>query len=207
MKDALHHPEEERLRRFEALRKEAHAECDRETAKRIATNPIPTEDEVYVGAFHEMIEPQVRDAVFTFHRKGYSTASSGFGGDSTFQQLDGYYLIDVETQKKIEALGVSVLRGEEGGVSISQDYTCIRFNAKEPNLQKIKMTWDAIALLLPDLGRRAPPSISGGSEYFRKKFAPSRTDVERVVLERRLSLEESRPDIQVAIRKRIAELS
>ncbi|MBI4281409.1 hypothetical protein HY625_01165 [Candidatus Uhrbacteria bacterium] len=208
MSEESYHPEEERLRRFATLRKDAHAECDRETAERIATNPTLTEDEVYIGAFREMIEPQVRDAIFMFHRKGYATESSGFGGDGTIQQIDGYYAIDAETQKKIEALGAHVLRGKEAGSpGQSEHHTYILFTAPNPDCKEMKETWDAIASVLPDLGHRAPPPVSGGSEDFRKQFAPSRTDVERVALERALSFNKFRPDIEVAMRKRIAELS
>ena len=56
--------EQVRIRQFEQLRERIHKQLEEETAKRIAENPKPTEEEIYLGAFKEMIEPQVREAVF-----------------------------------------------------------------------------------------------------------------------------------------------
>jgi hypothetical protein len=48
---------------------------------RLKDNPTPTEEELYMGAFKEWLEPQVRDAIPEMYRKGYGTVSSGFHGD------------------------------------------------------------------------------------------------------------------------------
>jgi len=91
------------LSKFEKLaklRESVHKIIEKETEQRIKENPIPTEEEIYVGAFQEMLEPQVRDAVFEMHRKGYATESSGFGGEnSEYQMVDGYFVVDDKTKK------------------------------------------------------------------------------------------------------------
>jgi hypothetical protein len=62
------------------LREEVKKQTERETARRIKNNPKPTDEEILAGGFAEMIEPQVRKAVFEFIKKGYPTESSGFTG-------------------------------------------------------------------------------------------------------------------------------
>ncbi len=209
MKEQFYNPEIELLQKFAELRKKTHEEIEKETAERIKDNPHPTEEEIAVGAFKEMIEPQVRDAIFECYRKGYSTASSGFGGEYGEQQaMDGFFEIDNETKRKIEALGVNVLKGKEVGMlGESPHYTWIIFKPENSDIDEIKKKWDEIVAVLPKRKESAMPSISGGAEEFRKQYAPDRTDIEKKVLESRLNLEESHPDIEEKMRQRIKELS
>lgn len=144
-----------------------------------------------LGAFREMIEPQVRDAVSECQRKGYPTESSGFGGEfDQIQSLDGYFKIDEETKKKIEALDAKVLTRKELGLpGESEQYTCIQFQPSHPDINEIKEKWDAIAALLPPKAGPRQPSISGGAEDFRKQYAANRTDIASATLQRRRELE------------------
>ena len=62
---------------------------------RLKENPTPTEEELYMAAFKEWLEPQVREAIAEMYNKGYATGSSGFHGVQTdFQMADGNFFID-----------------------------------------------------------------------------------------------------------------
>lgn len=203
-----YNPEQEKLNKFSELRKRVHQEIEQETVERIKNNPKPAEEEIFVGAFREMIEPQIRDALFEFNKKGYSTESSGFwGDDGDIQAMDGYYSIDKDTKANIESLGAQVLRGgDEGLPHHNKEWASIRFKTEQPDIDQIKSQWDKIAAILPDRGGPAMPPISGGSEDFRKEYAPHRTDIEKTMLEKRLALEEYDPETEAEMKKRLTEL-
>ena len=195
---------------MESLRERTHEQIERSTAERISANPAPTEDELYMGAFREELEPQVADALIAMNRKGYATASSGFGGKhGEIQAIDGYFgdAVSGQAEENLHALGFEIKRGLETGITSSGNYISISFRPDEPDLEKIKKAWDGAAETLPDLGRRAPPSISGGAVDFRRQFAPERTDVEKLALEEALSREEYEPPVEAAMRKRLREIS
>ncbi len=193
---------------FQALRETAHEEMDADLGARLRANPVPTEEEIMAGAFREMIEPQVRDAVFAMRRKGYATQSSGFGGENgELQVIDGYFDIDPETEEAIRSLGVEVRRGEETGISLSEAYAELRFRPVRADLEEIKETWRQVVALLPPKDRPAPPSISGGQEEFRKKYVPDRVDVEKAAIERSLAVEGFSPEMTAQMQARWRELA
>ncbi|HBF66844.1 MAG TPA: hypothetical protein DDW36_00260 [Candidatus Magasanikbacteria bacterium] len=209
MKEQEHNAEMERLKQFAELHRSTHEIMDREVAERIRNNPNPTEEEIFVGAFREMIEPHVRDAVFECYRKGYATESSGFGGEfGEVQSLDGYFDVDKKTKGRIEALGAKVLKGKDVGMpGLGDHYTFIQFKPEKPKLDYIKAMWDAIVEVMPQKNVPAQPSISGGSEDFRREYASDRTDVEKIVLKRCLALDEYSPEAEQKMRERLEELS
>ncbi|MDP3970992.1 MAG: hypothetical protein Q8P90_04845 [bacterium] len=99
----------QRLTQFSRLLERAHQQSEADLVIRLEKDPVPTEEEVMLGAFREMIEPEVRDAVFEMLHKGYAPESSGYAGKhGERQQIDGYFLIDPDTKKEIEALGTSL---------------------------------------------------------------------------------------------------
>jgi len=63
---------------FAKMRKQVHEAMAVELAAREAANHVPTQEELSAGLFREMLEPQVRQAVFTLRQKGYPTYESGF---------------------------------------------------------------------------------------------------------------------------------
>ncbi len=202
-------PEEERLQAFAELRKQVNQGLEEATAKRTKENPHPSEEEILAGAFREMIEPQVRDAVFEFREKGYSTQSSGFYGDcGEKQSIDGCFTLDESTKRQIEALGAEVKNGNEAGLpGLGEIYTFIQFEPTNSDLDEIKTKWDQIADLLPDLGQPAKPETSAGGEDFRKEFAANRVDVEKTVLKIRLAQDPDMPEeFRKPIEDRIAEI-
>jgi hypothetical protein len=193
---------------FQALREEVHEQMDADVAERLRTNPVPDEEEIMAGAFREMIEPQVREAIFAMRRKGYATQSSGFGGESgELQVIDGYFDIDPETEEKIRSLGVEVKRGEETGISLSEAYAELSFSPARPDGEEIKETWRQVVESLPQKDRPAPPSISGGQDEFRKKYVPERVDVEKAAIERSLAVESFSPDMTEQMQARLRELA
>lgn len=201
-------PEQERIKRFEELRNKVHKQIEDETEVRIKNSPNPIEEEILAGAFREMIEPQVRDAMFEMYKKGYSTESSGFGGEnSDIQQIDGYFKLDDETTNKLVSAGAQVLKGKDIGLpGFGDNYTFIRFYPKEASIDKIKETWDKIVSLLPQKIKSATPSISGTSEEFRKKYAPGRTDIEKTAIEKALQVSEFHPDEEKKMRERLKKI-
>jgi hypothetical protein len=161
--------DKDKSERLATLRREVNQGIEEETQERIRTNPVPTETEIELGAFVEMLEPQVRDALIHMHQKGYSTESSGFGGEqSDLQVIDGVIALDDRTIAQLEAQSVQVKVSK----LFSHPYTRIIFRPEQPDLAKIKEKWDAIAALLPDKGQPALPSTSDGAVEFRKRFAP-----------------------------------
>jgi hypothetical protein len=108
--------QETRAETFTELRQQTHAQIEQETAERVKTNPTPSDEEINAGAFPELLEPQVRDAVFEMRKKGYATESSGFGGETgEVQSIDGYFEIDPKTEKALRDVGVQVSRDEGFG--------------------------------------------------------------------------------------------
>lgn len=107
--DRLPQSFKERRERFAELRRRAIEITERQTAERIRTDPIPTPVEDDLGAFVEMLEPQVREAVLLLHERGYTTESSGFGGskDPGLQKmtLHSNYSIDNKTREQLAAMG------------------------------------------------------------------------------------------------------
>lgn len=208
MQEYGHNPERERLLQFQRLRLQTHAAMEAELQERITHNPTPTEMEILAGAFKEMIEPQVRDALRVCYEKGYPTESSGFGGEfGEIQSLDGYFELDQDTEDAIRQLGVDVTRSTDNPeLGWDDGYTFISFLPKHPDLQAIKAVWDSIVALLPDRNCTVPPSISGASEDFRKQYAPDRTDVEKLAIQRSLALSEFSPEAEHDMKQRLKAL-
>lgn len=156
--------EQEELDAFTQLRVDTHAEMEAELQARLRSNPHPTAVEFTMGAFVEELEPQVRGAVIELRRKGYATHSSGFYGRwGEFQCIDGPFKIPLGVRKKLRAEGFEVV----GGWPCSP-VARILFWPPEPNLDRIRGTWDWwVAAVLPDKGRPAPTTRTWGGDRFR----------------------------------------
>lgn len=144
---------------FKQLRREAHDKVINDLKKRLLENSEPSEEELRLGAYYEMIEPQVRKAVVELNRKGYSTESSGFMRDK--QAIEGGFKLDEQTKSQLARLEVSVIE--------KRTYTVIEFGPGDnDNLDTITGKWNRVVSAIPDQGRPAAPSESFGSELFRK---------------------------------------
>jgi hypothetical protein len=159
---------------FAQLRARVHQSMKTEEEIRLKENPHPTEEELYMGAFMEWLEPQVRSAIVEMYRKGYATQSSGFHGKNPELQLvDGYFTIDEQTKVILSKMGVEVLQGADIGLPRNKLITILRFRAEHPSLTAIKPQWDALAAALP---RKSLPEgirpICDRAEEFREQYAP-----------------------------------
>lgn len=150
---------------FLKARARAHSLARRDLVFRIRSNRVPSQEEVQLGAFVEELEPQVRDAVREFNRKGYPTRSSGFYLIDGSQTLDGPFKVSPEVEAKLKTLGVTTEKQRDGSTSL-------KFWPQEQNLETIAAHWRLVAEAMPDLGSRAKPVISGGSLSFWEKYAP-----------------------------------
>jgi hypothetical protein len=165
---------------FVELRRLIHQSMKAEEQTRLKENPKPTEQELYMAAFREWLEPQVRAAIPEMYKKGYATQSSGFHGEEPdLQIIDGHFTIDDGTKEVLRQMGVEVLRGADIGVPKNRLITMLRFRAKGPSLQTIKDQWDAVAAALPQ--KTLPPGvrpICDRAEEFREQFAPGHPSLE-----------------------------
>ncbi len=152
-----------------------------EEEKRLRDNPRPTAEELYMAAFAEWLEPQVRDAVREMYRKGYATQSSGFHGeDSAVQMIDGYFSVDEKTKRVLEQMGVEVLRGADVGLPKNKILTVLRFRASNPSVAQMKERWDAVAAALPKkILRPGVLPICDRAEEFRKQYAPEHPSLDK----------------------------
>lgn len=139
------------------LRLKAYRQVINDLKKRLVTQPQPTSEELFLGCYVEMLEPQVRQAVRQMNQKGYTTSSSGFY--TTKQAVDGFFIIPPNTRRELKNYGVETLE--------EKNYTTITFITTQPTLSAIKKQWLQIVKLLPQkvMGK---PSDTLGSDLFRK---------------------------------------
>ena len=182
MKDSEFKSEEERLAAFQMLRRKTHEQMKKELADREINNPHPTEVELRLKAFLEELEPQVRHALRVFVEKGYTPESSGFYGKNGERQvIDGYFNLTDEEQKMLEDAGATVSKQAYNG----ETEFIVEFKPKSPDLNAITQQWNKIADALPDRGQIAEPSINGDFRFLHK-YAPTRTDIEAQIIQKRL---------------------
>lgn len=169
--------EEERLAGFQMLRKEMHSQSERDLEKREIENPHPTEEDLKLGTFIEAIEPQVRDAVLAFTKKGYQTTGSGFDVAKHDQQsIYGTRLnLSNDERHAIEIAGAKI-RDLSGGHSIE---THINLTTSSPNTSEIVQAWKMITDALP---ARSPMTKDQWywNPYFIEKYAPERIDLLKI---------------------------
>lgn len=168
------------IEQLEQLRSRTHEQMWQALDNRLSTNPTPTEEEVALGAFLEMIEPQVVEAVRTLYKKGYATNSSGFYGQG-YQSIDGFMQLQENEIEILTSLGAIVKRKPGRG-----GYTFISILPEEVSLESIKEKWDVIANALPDRGHPAPITLTDGTQEFWDNYCDP-LQVEKVRIENRLA--------------------
>ncbi len=139
------------------LRLQAYRQVINDLKKRLVTQPKPTSEELFLGCYVEMLEPQVREAVREMNQKGYTTSSSGFY--TTKQAIDGFFKIPPNFQEELKNLGAITLE--------EKNYTTISFMTKQRTLSAVKNQWLQIVRLLPQK-TKGEPSDTLGSDLFRK---------------------------------------
>lgn len=129
--------------------------------ERISTNPVPTQQELEIGAFIEEVQPQAREAVLLMRQKGYDIGNvlhAGFKGENhNFQGM---------TLQTPLLYAEEVMLNEQGFVIEDGQ---LSFKPNNPtDLGEIKGTWDWLACNLSDLGEPAKPSTFNNAIAFRE---------------------------------------
>ncbi|PIR94143.1 hypothetical protein COT97_02870 [Candidatus Falkowbacteria bacterium CG10_big_fil_rev_8_21_14_0_10_39_11] len=151
---------------FAKLRKKVVIQTWDDVVDREKNNPKATEEEMSLGGYIEVIEPQVRDAVLTMRRKGYSTYESGFY-DENFQVIS----CDGTPFKNFEFPTNFVLQLKKQGIELTTiDNKTIQLAFESyTELDKIKQIWDQVADLLPTLDQPTTPNQTNIAQGFREK--------------------------------------
>lgn len=156
----------ERLKYYTEMRDDVVEKTKEEIQDRKEENPKATKKEMQLGAYKEMIEPQVRDAVFKLREKGYNTESSGF-------DYPGRQLLSFEANDYLEQFDEKEdLREKlkQEGIGLSFSPTTISFKLEGKfDMEKIKETWDKIASKLPDLDEEASKVKHSDAKKFREE--------------------------------------
>lgn len=152
-----------RLRLLEQVRYKAELVMQSDIKKRLEKNPHPQAVESQIGMFIEELEPQVRSAVLTLTRKGYSIDKAGFTEDSSEQMIEGDFQLSDQTKHKLQANSVIIETNPSG-------YTLIKFTPLKPDAQKIKLQWTKIASIFPAQKNTASASMTRKAREFRLKY-------------------------------------
>lgn len=153
----------QRRRLFERLRYNVQRKIINDIKKRRSKNPNPDSIESRLGLFIEELEPQVKQAVLTLTRKGYSTDASGFMDNPCDQMIEGDFQLNEVTIRKLKKIGAQVLTNASG-------YTRVQFSPKEADTQKIKREWDIVVSFIPDKNQVAASSMTSKAREFRRKY-------------------------------------
>lgn len=119
----------------------------------------PTDTERRIGAYKEMLEPQVREAIVTLVEKGYVTIDSGF---SPREIADGVQYIGFQKgmiddslipfilEKIVDKLITANIEKDE-----RSDYLTLK-PQRFIGLEEWKEIWDSVVLAFPNRGEPAP---------------------------------------------------
>ncbi len=151
---------------FAKLRREAIGVCSSELEERKKNGTPPSDEELSMGAFVEVIEPQVRDTVLALRRKGYNSFESGFYDFDT--QEIGFENNVLERYSPSEDL-VDSLEKEKVELIVEADSISLKFREFR-DIGIIKELWERVEKDLPDLGREAEQAEIQGAEMFRRKY-------------------------------------
>ena len=124
-----------------------------------------TPEELALGMFKEGIEPQLQNAVYAMHHKGYDVLGSGTDGfDHHVQTLYiAHEISDPKLHKELADLGARTDIHNFNSAPATEIY----FLPEKPQLKSIEHTWSRITDIFPDTGN--PPVIrtTAKAEKFR----------------------------------------
>jgi hypothetical protein len=158
---APEHTGEDDVSKNNAERERAYRESRASFEERLLAKDTlpPTDDERRIGAYKDMLEPQVRDAVVALVQKGYVTVDSGYDPQryDTGAQYLGFRkemldasLLSTIAARIAEAQVTPLLDSDE-----RNDYLHL-IPEKFLTLEQWKAVWDSVAAALPDKGAPAP---------------------------------------------------
>lgn len=159
-------PEDPQLRNrrlFERLKYNTQRKIDIYIKRRKVKNPHPNKIESMLGLFIEELEPQVRQAILTLNKKGYSTDVSGFMDNSCDQMIEGDFQLDEKTISMLQTVGVKVETNPS-------NYTRLQFSPLEADISKIKRKWNKIVSLIPEKNQVASISMTRKARDFRAEY-------------------------------------
>ena len=144
----------------------------RNRRRELATFSRPaTDDEYKLGAYADVLESQVRDAVLAAQKKGYRTFQSGFSEKSDRDQFMDFYNRHLTIPES--ALNYARARSIQVTVEMLNDRTTLTLHpvGKDPiRLTEWKEIWDTFIQLLPLASPEMVPSMHPTGEHatFRK---------------------------------------
>lgn len=136
-------------------------EMSKAVDSRVAGEFNPSPEERSLGAYKEVLEPQVRDAVLLLRKKGYSTYESGFvvpGVTQNIKSFDRVFEGVIIPDTLIECLASDGVKLE-----VSPNEIFLHFD-KFISLEEIKRIWDMVANALPDLGHIITPKMPNATK-------------------------------------------
>lgn len=154
------------LRRYHQIEIRIKDKSFSESLIRKKENPRADDDEYRLGEYREAIEPQVRDAVFALHKKGYETFESGYCGpmgQSVLFSRSVPALEQVVLSDKVRTL----LQDLDVDLKITKNG--IVYKMKRPmEEEEMRRVWSAIAEALPVIGEPKTSKNLPVADDFRK---------------------------------------
>lgn len=132
----------------------------------------PTKEEYELGAYIDVLESQVKNAVLVLQKKGYRTFQSGFREQTMRDQFIDFYtkniVVPETAQKYLKERGVEVQ------IESFDDRTTLTLHPVREGairLAEWKEMWDTLALALPVAGGETVSGarVTGEHANFRKK--------------------------------------
>ena len=152
---------------FAKLRNKTIQGMEKEIEKRQESRSEPAPEELYMGAYIEQIEPQVRETVLNLRNKGYNTYESGFADfDSQRISFNEDHLKDFQLPQELK----DELQQEGVEVILESDSIELRFKEFKSS-EEIKKIWQKVEQALPNLGQEAEPNKIKAAEVFRQKHS------------------------------------
>lgn len=150
----------QRFSQFAKLREETIDATGQSVQERKKDPTTPSLEELNLGAYKEVLEPQVREAVFLLRKKGYPTFESGFLDFEGNQSigLEAPMFKDVTLPKELthELLNKGIV------VKILSEAIELHLD-RFISLDEIRQAWMDIAEALPDLGHPTAPKVQAVS--------------------------------------------
>lgn len=153
----------QKQQRFERLKYKIRKSVESDTGRRMQEKPYPDKTELMLGMFIEELEPQVRQAVISMNKKGYSTDASGFMDDPCSQMIEGDFTLGEDTIRALKDIGVTAETNHSG-------YTRLQFMNTDPDLPKIKRKWSQVISILPKTDNQTPVSMTKKARNFRSNY-------------------------------------
>jgi hypothetical protein len=155
----------ETQQKFCELRETAIKQCEVDFNNKNNKGRLASEDEMNLGFWAEIIEPQIRNALLKLRRKGYNTKQSGFSilGEKQFISLTDQGFKDIKLPDSL--LEDYALKGII--ISILPKKLLIEYK-NLADLKTMTEVWDDIETYVPDQGHRAEEIKYPPSEHFRE---------------------------------------